>query len=265
MYTRFLDPEARKEFFAAFKELENLWEILSPSAELRDHIDAFKRLTLLYAAVRNAYSDRPGFVSDLARKTQQLVQGAAASDGLGFLTKTITFDVRTVKALLDEAGPVEAKVFNLVRGLRQEVEADSAMAPLLRPLRDRAEIILKGMEERTTAGLAAMDMLAALAGEKEAAAAAAGDSDLAPRAFAVYWALRGETSLGASGVNALDLAREADSLLARFPNAPVNPDERKRLRAALYRPLLALEGDERARIVERTASLLLDGGDSGDE
>ena len=82
--------------------------------------------------------------------------------------------MRTVRALQDEAGPVEAKVFNLVRGLRQEVEDDSAMAPLLRPLRDRAEFILMGMEERTTAGLAAMDLLAALAGEKEAAVGGCG-------------------------------------------------------------------------------------------
>ena len=265
VYTRLLDPEARKEFFSAFKELEGLWEILSPSAELRDHVKAFKRLTLLYAAVRNAYSDRPALVSDLARKTQQLVQGGAASDGLGLQTHTITFDVRTVRALQDEAGPVEAKVFNLVRGLRQEVDDDSTMAPLLRPLRDRAETILKGMEERTTAGLEAMNQLAALASEKDAAVAAAKTSDLTARAFAVYWALRDEPGLQASGANALELAGEADLLLARFPNATVNPDERKRLRAALYRPLLALDGDERARIVERVASLLMDGGNSGDE
>ena len=265
VYTRFLDPEARKEFFAAFKEVESLWEILSPSAELRDHIDAFKRLANLYAAVRNAYADRPGFVGELARKTQQLVQEAAATDGPAFLAKTVTFDVRTVEALQDDEGPVEARVFNLVRGLRQEVEDDSTMAPLLRPLRDRAELVLKGLEERTTAGLAAMDLLAALASEKEEAVAAATASDLTPRAFAVYWALRNEPSLQASGTHALDLAKEADSLLERFPNAAVNPDERKRLRAALYRPLLALEGEDRARIVEGIASLLLNGGGGRDD
>ena len=110
-----------------------------------------------------------------------------------------------------------------------------------------------------------MNQLATLASEKEAAVATARTSDLTARAFAVYWALRDEPSLQSSGANALDLAGEADLLLARFPNATVNPDERKRLRAALYRPLLALEGDERARIVERVASLLLDGGNSGDE
>ncbi len=265
VYTRFLDPKAREAFFDAFKEIEALWEILSPSAELRDHLDPFKRLTLLYAAVRNAYADRLGPGSDLARKTRRLVEGAAGVDGLGFLTKTITFDERTVRALQDESGQMEAKVFNLVRGLRQEVKDDAAMAPVLRPLKDRAEVILKGLEERTTTGLAAMDLLAALASEKEEAAAAARDSDLAPRAFAVYWALKEEASLAASGVDALALAREADSLLARFPNAAVNPDERKRLRAALYQPLLDLGADDRAGIVERIAALLLDGDDRADD
>ena len=39
VYGRFLDPEARKAFFEAYKDIEALWEILSPSPELRDHID----------------------------------------------------------------------------------------------------------------------------------------------------------------------------------------------------------------------------------
>jgi type I restriction enzyme R subunit len=51
----------RKVFFEAYKEIENLWEILSPSPELRDHIKTFKGLAQLYAAVRNAYSDKVGF------------------------------------------------------------------------------------------------------------------------------------------------------------------------------------------------------------
>ena len=44
VYQHFLDPDARKAFFTAFKEIEALWEILSPSVELRDHLDTFKRL-----------------------------------------------------------------------------------------------------------------------------------------------------------------------------------------------------------------------------
>jgi type I restriction enzyme R subunit len=62
---------------------------------------------------------------------------------------------------------------NLVRGLQNEIDDDQNAAPVSQPLKDRAERILKDMEERKTRGLAAMDLLAALAAQKDAAAKAA--------------------------------------------------------------------------------------------
>ena len=55
---------------------------------------------------------------------------------------------------------------------------------MLQPLKDRAEHILKDLEDRQTTGLAAMDQLAALAAEKDAAANAAKETGLSPKAFA---------------------------------------------------------------------------------
>ena len=178
VFGRLLSPDARKAFYAHYKEIEALWEILSPAAELRDHVDTFKQLVRLYAAVRNAYSNRPNFVAVLAHKTKRLVEQSAATYGLGNLTRAVTFDVRTLTALRREAGPDEAKVFNLVRGLQAEVDSEPGLESVLRPLKERAEDVLKGLEERTTTGLAAMDLLAALAEEKDAAVAAARDSTL---------------------------------------------------------------------------------------
>ena len=67
---------------------ENLWEILSPSPELRDHIASFRPLAQLYAAVKNAYAGKVGFVADLAYKTRRLVEETATQQGLGRLTKS---------------------------------------------------------------------------------------------------------------------------------------------------------------------------------
>ncbi|WP_339036207.1 HsdR family type I site-specific deoxyribonuclease [Bradyrhizobium symbiodeficiens] len=250
VYGRFLDPEPRKAFFEAYKEIENLWEILSPSAELRDHIATYKQLAQLYATVRNAYADKVDFVADLAYKTKRLVEQGATQDGLGRLTKSVTFDIKTLEALRSEKGPDEGKVFNLVRGLQKEIDDDASAAPVLQPLKDRAERILKDMENRKTTGLAAMDLLAALAAEKEAAAKAAKETGLPPKAFGVYWALKDSEPLRAAGVQPLNLAKEVEKLMSRFPNARVNSDEQRQLRAALYRPLLALGREERAKIVE---------------
>ena len=158
--------------------------------------------------------------------------------------------MKTLEALRAEKGPDEGKVFNLVRGLQKEIDDDADAAPVLQPLKDRAERILKDLESRKTTGLAAMDLLAALAAEKDAAAKAAKDTGLTPKAFGAFWALRDSPTLKSGGIDPLKFAKEIEKLLARFPNAKVNADEQRQLRAALYRPLLAVDKDERTRIVD---------------
>lgn len=192
-------------------------------------------------------------MADLAYKTRRLVESSVTQEGLGQVVKTVTFDVKTLEGLRGEKGSDEGKVFNLVRGLQKEIDDESDAAPELQSLRDRAERILKALESRNTTGLAAM------AKEKEAAIKAAKDSGLSPRAFGVYWTLKDDAALGAAGISALELAQEAETQLARFPNARVNADEQRRLRAALYRPLLDLGKQERGRVVDAVLAILLDG------
>jgi len=247
VFGRFLEPQARKTFFEQYKEIEALWEILSPSPELRDH-------SQLYAAVRNAYAEKVGFVADLAYKTRRLIEESAEQQGLGRLTKSVTFDVATLQSLRGDKGSDEG-------GLQQEIDADPNAAPVLQPLKDRAERILKDLEERKTTGLAAMDQLAALAAEKEAAMKAARDSGLSTRAFGVFWVLREDAAVKSAGLNAMALAQDIEELLGRFPNALVNSDEQRRLRAAIYKPLLGLPPEERARAVDLVLKLLLAGGE----
>lgn len=261
VYGRFLDPDARKAFYEAYKDIENLWEILSPSPELREYIVPFKQLAQLYAAVRNAYAEKVGMVADLAYKTRRLIEENAMQGGLGRLKKSVTFDVNTLEALRREKGPDEGKVFNLVRGLQREIDDDPGAVAVLQPLKDRAERILKDLENRKTTGLAAMDLLGALAAEKDAAMKAAAESGLSTRAFSVFWSLRDDPTLKEANISPMDLARETEALGARFPNAAANPDERRRFRASLYRPLLSLAIDQRSRVVELIMATLL--GDQG--
>jgi type I restriction enzyme R subunit len=257
VYGKFLDPEPRKAFFEAYKDIESLWEILSPSAELVDHITTFKRLAQLYATVRNAYADQVGFVADLAYKTRRLVEANAEQSGLGNLTKTVTFDVKTLDALRESNGSDEGKVFNLVRGLQKEVDDDQANAPILQPLKERAERILKDMESRNVTGLAAIDLLGALAAEKEALLAEAKANGLSADAFGIMIALRNDPALLGGNIDVRQVAGLIDDLRARYPNAKLNDDERRRLRGALYLPLLALGDKDRSRIVELIVRSLL--------
>nr|QQZ50544.1 hypothetical protein JKL49_03100 [Phenylobacterium glaciei] len=48
-----------------------------------------------------------------------------------------------------------------------------------------------------------------------------------------------------------------EKLLERFPNARVNPDEQRQLRAALYRPLVTLEREARSALVDLIVATIL--------
>ncbi|MXY94674.1 MAG: HsdR family type I site-specific deoxyribonuclease [Caldilineaceae bacterium SB0664_bin_27] len=258
VYGRFLDENPRQAFFDAYKEIQTLWEILSPSPELRDHIDTYKKLVELYAAVRNTYDDKFNYLVDLAKKTSRIVERSATQRGLLAETPSVTFDVRTIRALQDEPGSEKAKVFNLVRGLKGEMETTPDMAPVLQTLAERANRILEDLQARAISSVVAMLQIENMAKEKEEAFSAAQASGLSSRAFAVYWTLRGDETLRSFDISAQQLAREAETLLARFPNAAGNPHERRRLRASLYKPLIGVHIDERRRIVDHIIRILLD-------
>ena len=72
----------------------------------------------------------------------------------------------------------------------------------------------------------------------------------------MFWALKEDTALKRVGIKPLELAKETEKLMARFPNARVNADEHRQLRAALYRPLLTLGREERTKIVELVVEIV---------
>lgn len=256
VYGRFIDPDVRKTFFEDYKNVEALWEILSPSAELRDHIQTYKRLSHLYAAVRNAFSETGSFLGDLEHKTRRLLESSAEQEGLGRIAKVVTFDVETLKQLKGEEGPDEGKVYNLLRGLRKEMDEDPAKSVVLRALKERADQVIKNLEERKITGIAAMDEIAALVVEKEEARKAAEDSGLSDVGFAVHWELSQDEALTAVGLDTVAVAREVDTLLGKFPNWIENPDEQRRLRLNLYKPMIKLPDKHRKMAVNQIMQVL---------
>ena len=157
------------------------------------------------------------------------------------------FRTPTVVVVVDRTeleGQLKDWIERLLGEMQQQdiIESNPDKEPVLLPLKERAESILKELENRQTTGLAAMNRLADLAAEKDAAIRAARDSGLAPRTFAVHWALKDDAKLKIAGIDTLELAQRAEMLLDRFPNAAVNADEQRRLRTALYAPLLRCKG-----------------------
>ncbi|MFE8912974.1 type I restriction endonuclease subunit R [Streptomyces globisporus] len=256
VFGRFIDAAARKVFYDVYKDIETLWEILSPDPGLRDHIQTYKDLSKLYAAVRANYTESGSFLGDLEHKTRRLIQDSATQEGLGRFSKVVDFDVETLEQLKSEEGPDEGKVYNLLRGLRKEMEEDAASAVVLQGIKERADRVMQNLEDRKINGIAAMVELEALAQEKAKVRRKAMESGLSDLGFAIYWVISQGEGAKKTSFDGMSASREIETVLAKFPSWRDNPDERRRLRASLYKPLLALGKDERAGAIERIMRVL---------
>lgn len=242
LYDVFLAPEARQEFNDSYHQIESLYEILSPSPELREHIETFQRLVDLYLMVRNAYSSPSRFYEDVARKTEQMVREMTSSDGVVTTGKVVEFDLKTLQALRSE-GDDNATVINLVRAIETEAEEKAEQQPVLLDIAQRAAAILDALEQRTIHTQQAIELLSLLVGEREQADAEREKLGLDPATFAVYWHLQGD------GIkDALPVANEIMAAAAKYPNHRDNDDERRQLKSEIYRSLVT-RGTDGAQMV----------------
>ena len=243
----FFDMEARKEFADFFRDVEGLYEILSPSAELRDYITAYNQLAELYAILRNAYGHRGAFGADVAHKTERLIRENTTALSEYALGQAAEFDAASLEALRDRKDDDNGKVLNLVRKLHVEADGQGDEQPLLISLAERADDVLDRLEDRQLSTQQALDEIGRLLGEREEAERVRTEHGLDAATFTIYWLLR--SSLPADAVT---LSRELRGAMARYPNAASNSGELRQLKAELYKLLLrfGIEGQRMLTLAE---------------
>lgn len=235
LYETLFRKEAREVFAELFKEIETLYEILSPDPALADDIAPYNRLADLYAMMQAAYGRTTSFVGELANKTASLVQKNAVAHGLDRLTKTVEFDETALAALRVRKGPDEEKVINLIRSLQSD--EGKTIEPHLVSIAERASGVMEALDERQASTQQALEQLEALMGERLEAERARKASGLEAGAFGVIWELKRE---GYDEAKARSLAVEIEEVYRRFPNAGANADELRQLKADIYKVLLKI-------------------------
>lgn len=156
----FRDKERRKELFKEYKEIEMLYEIISPDAFLRPFIGDFTALSSVYAVVRNAYTKTVYVDKAFQKKTNELVQKHV---GALMIAETPAEFVKTDKATLDTIRQRNegkaTRVINLIKSIEKTAEENSG-DPFLVALAERARVVQEGFEDRqTTTAKALADLL----------------------------------------------------------------------------------------------------------
>ncbi|MCL6649855.1 MAG: HsdR family type I site-specific deoxyribonuclease, partial [Chloroflexi bacterium] len=228
------DPDLRDDFYGYFRELQELYEILSPDDFLRPFLDDYLALSEMYQVLRSSYEARPIASLDFLKKTARLVQEHTRGSVVREPPAIYGIGVETLQRLAQEDAPDVVKVFNLLKAIRQIVEAKGAEQPYLIPIGERAEAIVRAFEERqVTTQEALRQLVEGPVRELQQAEEARNSMDLPPEAFAIYWLLDRE---GVAESEAA--AREIAAALDRHPHWRTSEQQEREARKAIYKALL---------------------------
>lgn len=181
----FIDPARRKTLFKEYKELEMLYEIISPDAFLRPFIEDYITLSAIYAVVRKKYSRTVYVDRDFQRKTNALVLehiSTLAVEQPGELLAINSDTIALIKAR--QQGPA-MKVVNLVKSIERSAE-DRSDDPFLIAMAERARLVQERFEQRQTSTAEALDQLLAELAQNEARKQAQAEKGFDDLTFFVY-------------------------------------------------------------------------------
>jgi type I restriction enzyme R subunit len=208
----FRDPERRKEFFKEYKEIEMLYEIISPDAFLRPFIDDFTTLSSIYDIVRKAYTRRVMVDRDFQKKTNALVQehvGGYTSDGP---LDPVKIDGTTLELITKKRGGEGTKVINLIKSIQKTAEEESD-DPFLIAMAQRAQAVQESFEQRQTNTAEALELLLKEVSRNEERKKEQAEKGFDGLTFFVY-----RTLLDAKVANAETVSRKIKEAFAANPN-----------------------------------------------
>jgi type I restriction enzyme, R subunit len=229
----FRAEELRERFYAYFRELEEVYEILSPDARLRPYIDDFASLGAIYRLLRASYEPGVDLSRSFLRKTETLVQDLTEAGEILDPEKVYELGDDALQAIAESDKPDTVKVFNLVKLLERLVHEGGLTAPHLVPIGQRAQEIVQAFEQRQIDTQEALGELENLIGEVGEAKTERDRSDLSAESFAVYWLLDRKEIPKAD-----EVARKAEAAFSTFPHWKTSEAQEREVRVALLRALI---------------------------
>ena len=248
----FRDKERRKEFFKEYKEIEMLYEIISPDSFMRPFIDGYATLSSIYAVVRNAYTKKVYVDRAFQKKTNELVQNHVGTDRLEHITDFVKIDAETIDLIKKQENGDGTKVINLVKSIEKAAEEQSD-DPFLIALSERAKAVQESFEDRQTETAEALQELFKQIRENEQRKkeqAAKGFDDLT---FFVY-----RTLLVAAVSDAEGVSKKIKAAFIKHSNWKRSEKELRELRKQITFAIFAHEDDtdKVTEIVDRLLTLL---------
>ena len=220
----FRGPDRRKAFFKEYKEIEMLYEIISPDAFLRPFIEPYGTLAAIFQVVRKAYAKRVQVDREFQRKTEKMIREQVGSFVVKPQEGLIEINAGTIELIQKSNAGDATKVINLVKSIEKLAEEGND-DPYLIAMTERARAVQESFENRQSSTAEALDDLIKEVGRNETRKKEQAEKSFDGLTYFVYRSL-----LDARIENADTVSRNIRQAFSDFPNWNRSEGELRELR-----------------------------------
>jgi len=240
--------EDKEKFYRFFKQIQMLYDILSPDAFLRPYIEDFQALTMLYALVRNS-EPHPYVDRELTAKTKSILRERTALYSVDLPNKIQELGAEELSALKESDANDTTKVLNLRKALAEVMQREGAARPFVVSIGERAEALAVAYEDRQLTTQQVLLAFEKLADEYVEAEDERKQLNVDENTYAIYTTLKAKMD----GVSSAE-AQKLNALYHQYPDYQWDPEQGRKLRTELYKALRPLVGP--AKMVDTANALL---------
>lgn len=248
----FRDPDRRKAFFKEYKEIEMLYEIISPDAFLRPFMERYATLAAVFHVVRKAYARRVQVDREFQRKTEDLVREQVGSYISEPEERFVEINAETIELIQQSNAGDSTKVINLIKSIEKLADENSD-DPYLVAMAERARAVQERFENRQSSTAEALEDLFREVEKNETRMKEQAEMSFDGLTYFVYRSL-----LDAGIENTETVSRNIRQAFSDFPDWKQSENAlrelRKKVTFAIYKETEAL--DEVTALVDELFTLL---------
>lgn len=230
----FMDEEKRQDYYLFFRELQDIYEVLSPDAFLREYLTDFETLARIYRILREAFETKAPVDRDFARKTAKLVSEHTKTGTIKPALEVYEINEQTLAHLEKSKTSDREKIFNIIKSIENTLNKKGKSAPYLISIAEKAEHIVKLFKERQKTTEETLQELKKLIEEINAAEKEQIEKGMSPDIFTVYWLFKGR------GLKEPEkLANDIGRVFSQYPHWKGSNAQEKEVRRELYVLVLA--------------------------
>lgn len=228
----FSDPQSREEFYAKWKDLEDMYNIISPDDFLRPYLYDFENLARVYNILRMYYDHKQRPDLELSEKTAQLVRENTTIGEFRPPRSTYSIDEETLSRIRAEHKTDRERILSMINSILHEVSNNKANEPYLISIGERAEQIAKMYSEGQESSEKIAKELESIINEMNQAKKDREAFRMSADVFSLYWFLK---KAGAN--HAEEIANRMSSVFNKYSQWRTNARQERDIRLELNRTM----------------------------